>query len=80
MVSRAGLEPATTALKVQIGYFSVHGDVLFSVTYRLTGSHREPPKDKKVAKSDAKSNLHFISTVPARSKPDPAHLLPRAQA
>lgn len=32
MVSRAGLEPATTALKVQIGYFSVHSDVLFSVT------------------------------------------------
>jgi hypothetical protein len=24
--------------------------------------------------------LHFISTVPARSKLDPPHLLPRAQA
>ncbi len=32
LVSRAGLEPATTALKVQIGRLSVHANALFSVT------------------------------------------------
>jgi len=31
-VSRAGLEPATTALKVQIGHISAPRHVLFSVT------------------------------------------------
>jgi hypothetical protein len=31
MVSRAGLEPATTALKVQIGHLSLHATALFSV-------------------------------------------------
>jgi len=56
LVSRAGLEPATTALKVQIGHLSLHRNALFSVTYGLSKGHREPPKDKKVAKSDAKSN------------------------
>ena len=56
MVSRAGLEPATTALKVQIGHLNLHHYALFSVTYSLSKGHREPQKDKKVAKSDARSN------------------------
>ena len=65
LVSRAGLEPATTALKVQIGHLSLHPDALFSVTYGLNKGHREPTKDKKVAKSDAKSK--WLCGVPFSS-------------
>ena len=79
LVSRAGLEPATTALKVQIRHLSVYPDALFSVVYRLSRGHRKPPKDKKVAKSDAKSNWLCCPCFPPTEQPRQAKKLIRSK-